>query len=1040
MALNVGSRLGRSNSTTPSGEGGGTTSGTALRNRLRGALPLAVAVLCVIGPWPRFGLAHQGQDSDDITWVRDVGPLMAEGCMNCHRPGQVAPMSLLTYEDVRPWAASIRMMVEARIMPVGDESVLGDEQVETLLAWIAAGAPRGEGEFVAPEFTQSPAAFLLPGGLGHYDHELALRARAIRVNSPISIDGVLGERAWAEAFPISNFRQTLPLEGELASEQTEVFVAYDDDAIYVGAVLGDRSPVTTRLARRDSELGDSDVLRVLLDSYHDHETAYRFWTNPSGARGDAIVTGNSSGGGDASWDPVWDVATQVTETGWVVEMRIPFSQLRFGPDEHQEWGIQVERNINRNQENATFPFTPTLERSGVSRFAHLDGIEGIKPGRRLELLPYVVARGDYLQQAPSGVDFPNPYRSGSDHFGSMGLDLKYRIASNVTLDATVNPDFGQVELDPSVINLTAFETRFAEQRPFFVEGADIFTLGEGGPRGSVGNGPQLVYSRRIGRKPRGSVPSAAPYSDIPATTTIAGAAKVTGRVGDGWTLGILEAVTASETAAYTDVDRAAHKLMVEPATNYFTGRLRRQVRGGRTRLGILASAVNRDVSGTPLADRLHASAYSGGIDVAHETGNRTWLFSGLISGSRVGGDPAAIARTQRSSARYYQRPDATHVEIDPVATSLSGFYAMGHVEKQAGNLTMRTSLAAVSPGYEVNDLGFQTYADRVLLDTQVRYTRPSPGRILRSWNVTLGGPDATWNFAGNRTLANVNGLVSLEFLNYWRTLFYARYDPWTDDDRLTRGGPIARSPSSHMTFLRVTSDQRRAAVGSVDFTRGADVAGGWNRRVRVNLSARLRQALQVSVAPAYSWSYSSAQYVSRVTDPLAQTTHGARYLFAGLDRTTLSLQSRVNVTFTPTLSLEVYLEPFVSVGDYGDLKEFSEPGTFDFSVYGQDVGTASRSEEGGYDIDPDGGGPADGFSIANRDFTYRSLLGNTVLRWEWRPGSTMFFVWQQSRIDSTSGGGRPWVGSFDLGRDLGGVFTVAPDNVFMIKVNYWLNP
>ena len=422
---------------------------------------------------------------------------------------------------------------------------------------------------------------------GNYDHALAARATAVRLSASISIDGVLDELVWSRASPITDFVQTLPVEGSSVSERTEVRLAFDDDAIYVGAVLEDRSPVTTRLARRDAGLDDSDLFLLLLDSYHDHETAYRFWTNPSGVMGDAIVTGNSAGSGDSSWDPVWDLATEVTGSGWTVEMRIPFSQLRFGPEEQQVWGIQIERNINRAGENATFPFTPLLERAGVSRFAHLDGIEGIEPGRRLELLPYVVARGEYLQlEDPSGVNFANPYRSGSDLFGSAGLDLKYRVSSNVTLDATVNPDFGQVELDPSVINLTAFETRYSERRPFFVEGADIFTFGEAGPMGSVGRGPELVYSRRIGRPPRGVLPSEAVFSDTPTATTILGAAKVTGRVADGWSLGILEAVTGREVASYTDGDRTGHQLTVEPAANYFVGRLRRQIRGGQTRFGM----------------------------------------------------------------------------------------------------------------------------------------------------------------------------------------------------------------------------------------------------------------------------------------------------------------------------------------------------------------------------------------------------------------------------------------------------------------------
>lgn len=881
-----------------------------------------------------------------------------------------------------------------------------------------------------------------------YEHALAPHSTAIRMSGSISIDGVLDEPVWAVASPITDFLQTLPFEGEQVSERTEVYLSYDDDAIYVAAVLDDRSPVTTRLARRDNYLRDSDVFVLLLDSYHDHETAYRFWTNPSGVKGDEIIIGTGIGNGirrgDTSWDPVWDLATEVTRSGWTVEMRIPFSQLRFSRDEQQIWGIQVERNINRNQENATFPFTPTLERSGVTRFAHLDGIEGIEPGQKLELLPYVVARGEYLQlESPEGVGFANPYRSGSDHFGDVGLDLKYRITSNVTLDATVNPDFGQVELDPSIINLTAFETRFNERRPFFVEGADIFDFGEGGPRGSTGTGPQLVYSRRIGRPPRGSAPSDAAFSDIPTATTIAGAAKVTGRIGDGWSLGILEAVTSRETASYVDGGQAGHELTVEPSANYFVGRVRRQIRGGETRFGTIVSAVNRDVSGTKLVDRLHTAAYSGGIDFAHETSDRIWLFSGLISGSHVRGEADAIARTQESSTRYYQRPDADHLEVDPLATSLSGFYGMAYVGKQAGNFTMRNGLAVVSPGYEANDLGFHTNADRFILDTHYQYTQPDPGRVLRSWSM-FGGPDAVWNFAGDRTFTNINTMARIELLNYWGTTVRVQYNPWVDDDRLTRGGPIAQSPGGFSGNLNVNSDGRRSAVARGTYAWGSDTAGGWNRRLQLNLRARFKETLQFNIGPSYSWSFSPAQYVTRIDDPLAEATYGTRYVFAGLDRTTLSLETRVNLTFSPTLSLQLYLEPFISIGDFGALKEFRAPETFDFLEYGKDVGTVAYTVEGHYDVDPDGDNPAAGFLVSDRDFSFRSLLGNAVLRWEWRPGSTVFLVWQQRRINSIIGqgplGSQSEVGMFDLARDTGEMFEVAPDNILMIKVNYWLNP
>jgi hypothetical protein len=725
-------------------------------------------------------------------------------------------------------------------------------------------------------------------------------------------------------------------------------------------------------------------------------------------------------------------------------MRIPFSQLRFSPAEEQVWGIEITRNIHRNQERVAYPFTPTLERGGASRFAHLDGIEGIEPGQRLELLPYVAGRGEYLQlEAPAGIGFSNPYRSGSDYFGQVGLDLKYRLASNVTLDATVNPDFGQVEVDPSVINLTAFETRFQERRPFFVEGGDIFRVGEGGPGGSTGRPPQVFYSRRIGRSPSGSAPSEAVFTDVASSTTILGAAKVTGRVGDGWSLGLLEAVTGQEVSTSMEADQTVNEAVVEPATNYLVGRVRRQIRGGETRFGLFGTAANRRLGGTGMDGRLHSAAYSGGTDFAHEWSNREYRISAMFSGSYVQGDPAAITRTQQSSTRYYQRPDASHLDVDPSATSMAGYYAMVDAVKQAGAFAAKVAVAAASPGYEVNDLGFQSASDRIILDTNFQYNQPDPGRILRQWNVR-GSPDAVWNFAGDRVWTEVNTSFTMQFLNYWSLGGRIAYNPRHDDDRLTRGGPLASTPRRLSGDGNIRSDTRRAVVGRIQYQWGTEERGAWDRRFSFDLTANPSERLTIQFGPALSQSRESAQYVASVDDPLATQTYGRRYIFGGLSQTTLSLDTRVNVTFTPTLSLQLYVEPFISTGNYRELKEFERPGTFDFLEYGKDVGTISQEPDGSYTIDPDGNGAAAAFGVSDRDFSYRSLIGNAVLRWEWRPGSTLFLVWQQSRISSLSGNGMsgtdPWIGGFGLGRDMGDMFSTPADNIFVIKVNYWLNP
>jgi hypothetical protein len=869
----------------------------------------------------------------------------------------------------------------------------------------------------------------------------APRAVAVEALAPIAIDGALAEPAWQSAPAVTDFTQLDPFEGQPVTEVTEVRFAHDLNAIYVGAILHDRGEVTTRLVRRDASLSESDQFVVIFDSYHDHQTAYRFATNPSGVQQDELI---STGRGDGSWDPVWDVATVRNEDGWSVEMRIPFSQLRFQPGSEQLWGVQVERWIHRNQEQAIFAFTPKLERGGVQRFGHLEGIGGVEQGRRLELLPYVTGRAEYLNGVvPEGVDLDDPYRSGSDLFANAGLDLKYRLSSNLTLDATVNPDFGQVEVDPAVINLTAFETRFEERRPFFVEGAEIFTFGLGGPTGSTGQAPEVLYSRRMGRSPQGSVPSSAVYSDEPSATTILGAAKLTGKVGDGWSVGVLDVVTNRETARFVDAEGVPSQIQVEPAANYFVGRVRRDSSGGGTRIGGVVTGVKRDLADGPLDDRLHSSALTAGIDFAHEWAARVWRFSTTLSPSFVSGSPEAIARTQRTSTRYLQRPDASHLDYDPLAESLSGYYAMAEINKQAGTITGRIAFAAASPGYEVNDIGFQSYADRLILDTHFQYNQLTPGRLLRNWSV-MGGPDNIWNYAGQRVMSNFNLQGRYQWANYWGSGWRVAYIPETYDDRLTRGGPLSRVPRGYQANVNVNTDSRKTySVGGTLAWEGDD-AGAWQQSLDLSLSYQPRENWEISIGPNLSRSRAVAQYVATVEDAAATDTFGRRYVFAGLEQTTLGIDSRVNVTFFPALSLQIYAQPFISTGRYGTLKELRAPRTFEFLRYGEDLGTVERQPDGMFRVDPTGGDAADSFPVRDLDFNFRSLLGNAVLRWEWRQGSTLYLVWQQHRERTLTGmdvdPAFDSFGDLDLRRDARELFDIRPDNIIAIKLNYWLNP
>lgn len=872
-----------------------------------------------------------------------------------------------------------------------------------------------------------------------YNHADAPQVRALRTDETIHLDGWLNEGAWRAAIPATEFTQLDPNEGAPATQRTEVYFLYTDRALYVGARLYDSGAVASRLGRRDDQLGNSDWFTVILDSYHAHRTAFRFQVNPAGVRGDAVVTGERGffgDGGDDSWDPVWRVKTTVRDSGWIAEMRIPFSQLRFSTAEEQVWGIQISREISRNQEEVFFAFTPSSERGGVPRYGHLVGLESISTGSPLELLPYVVSRAEYRPvRSAAQAEFPNPFRDGSEYSFGTGLTAKYRLTSNLTLNATMNPDFGQVEVDPAVVNLTAFETFFEEKRPFFVEGANIFEFGGGGGQGFGRPGTQLFYSRRIGGRPQSDAPADAVYSRVPDATTILGAAKLTGRTGTGWSVGILEAATGAEYTRYITGDRERDDALVEPVTNYLVGRVERQFRGGRSTVGAIGTAVNRRIGDTRLATDMRSAAYVGGVDFSHEWADRTWSVSGYLAGSRISGEPEVMSAVQRSSARYYQRPDADYLEPDPNASSLAGYAAKLELEKEAGRRWVGDiGLEAIHPGFEVNDLGFQSRADRIALDGTLRYRELQPGRIFREWSLSLQ-PELTWNYGGDPLDRSISFGGTFELSNYWSGDFDYAYAFSALDMRLTRGGPLTARPASNIYEFAIRSDPRQPWGLDVRANYDRNSVGGSELSLDLELELRAASNWNISLGPRYEREQSMAQYVTTIMDPTATRTFGHRFVFAPLDQSTLQLEMRLNVAFRPGLTLELYAQPFIASGDFGPLGQLHAPRSYTFDRYGVDTGTVTRTETGDYVVDPDGGGAAAPFQIQDDlDFNRRSLRGNAVLRWEWRPGSTLFLVWQQQRSDFLA------TGDFDPGRDVGALVRAEPDNIFLVKVNYWLNP
>jgi len=817
--------------------------------------------------------------------------------------------------------------------------------------------------------------------------------RAVRTTAGVQVDGRLDDAAWAEAPPVGTFTQVDPDEGRPASEATEARVLYDDEAIYIGIRGRDRGRISTRLGRRDMELGDSDWFGVVIDSYHDHQTAFSFDVNPSGVRRDATKTDN---GDDLSWDAVWEAEASVDSAGWSAEYRIPFSQLRFNPRE-AAWGIQVERIIGRRNEYAVLSFTPKSERGGIARYGHLEGLTAVPTGKRLELLPYTVARAEHIDP---GL---NPFRTDREYAASAGLDLKYRLTTDLTLDATINPDFGQVEVDPATVNLSAFETVYQEKRPFFVEGSEIFSFGPG----TLAAGGGLFYSRRVGGRYSPLSPPTA-LADPPRETDILAAAKLSGKTAGGWSLGFLDAVTAREEARF-QTEEGPERMVVEPLTNFFVGRLRRDLRAGQSYVGAMVTSVTRDLESDALAAALPSQALTAGVDFLHQFADRQWALTGFVSGSLVHGDSLAIMRVQRFPWRYFQRPDAEHLEVDPGAGSLSGLSAEVELRKQAGAHWLGSvGAATISPGYEISDLGSQRRGDRFDVDGSLSYREQTPGKRLRYWSLT-GTARREWNHDGDHIYTSLFLGGFWQSLGYWSGNLNAGYTPRGFDDRLTRGGPLAARPSNWRVYASLDSDYRKPLTGYGSVYYFEDEAGGWNLELNAGAGVKTSPRWNLSVGPYLSRFATPAQYVAAVPDDTPAGLFGERYVFAPLDQTTFALETRFNYTFNPELTLEVYAQPFVSSVDYGASRYLTAPRTFDF---------APEAEDG----------------VTTGDFNYRSLRGNAVVRWEWRPGSTLYLAWQQQRESFED------VGDFRLGRDRRALFNAEPDNVFLVKVSYWLNP
>ncbi|HUR91838.1 MAG TPA: DUF5916 domain-containing protein [Gemmatimonadaceae bacterium] len=850
--------------------------------------------------------------------------------------------------------------------------------------------------------------------------------RATDRHGEIRIDGKLDEEAWTTAPVYSEFRQLDPSEGQPGSERTDLRILYDRDAIYLGLRMHDSDPsgIRSRLARRDEPIFGADLVEVYLDTYLDRLTGFVFRITPAGAIRDAawLAPGSGGFGQDNSWDAVWQSGARVDSGGWTAELRIPFSQLRYNVGAADTtWGIQVRRDVARKGETMLLAFTPKHLPSGPQAWADLTGLQGLPKSRSLELLPYVTARAEYLDVAPG-----NPFRGASEYKTKFGGDLRYSLTSSMRLSATVNPDFGQVEVDPARVNLSANELFFPERRPFFIEGADIFRYGRIRSLNSYAF-PTFFHSRRIGRAPQRGVSGQA-YVDAPDEATIAGAVKLTGKTAGGLSLGVLDAVTTRETARFAGAGGQRGTEPVEPMTNYLVGRAQQNYRQGNTTVGALLTAVNRDLEDAPLAALLRRDSYFAGMDVNHSWKQREWSLDASLARSSVFGTPAAIARTQLSSVHYFQRPDLESDRFDPNRRSLHGTaWQIAGAKNSGEHWVGSATYQGVSPGFEVNDVGFHSLTAYRAFSTVVQYKEDKPGNIFRQYSL---GPFNGYNTNtdGDKTEQYHGFHVEGRLRNFWQFTWNTVLRPQAYDDRRTRGGPAMVNPASRSIEIDLTTDSRRIYVIKLEYDHFTDDEEGRSSDYGLDFNIRPTSSLRISFSPRYEDAVVATQYITQAPDPTALSTFGRRYVFGSLRYHELSLQSRVDWTFSPRLSLQMFVQPLIATGAYSDFRSLRYPKSREFDRFSIAGGTLVRTGDS-YTVRP---APGSNISFGDPDFHDRALLGNAVVRWEYRPGSALFFVWQQRR----AGEGPP--GNFEFGRDVSGVLRTAPENVFAIKATYWI--
>jgi len=848
---------------------------------------------------------------------------------------------------------------------------------------------------------------------------------AIKISSIVNIDGELQEDFWKHIAPVTQFTQLDPDEGKEPSEKTEVRIGFDDVALYVGARMYDSYPdsIIARLARKDVDV-TSDLFGIFLDPYFDKRSGFYFGVNAAGTLYDGVLYNDTWD--DNTWDGVWEGKVKIDESGWTAELRIPFSQLRFQINSENTWGVNFRRDIARKNERDFFIYIPKNENGFVSRFAQLKGIDNITPPGRFEILPYLTTRAEYTH--PEAND---PFNSQSAYIPGLGVDFKVGLGTNLTLNAAINPDFGQVEIDPAVINLSDVETFFDEKRPFFVEGSTIFNFGMGGATNYWGfnwSNPDFFYSRRIGRAPQGSIPDA-DFTDYPDGTHILGAAKITGKIGNDWNVGVIQSLTSRESARM-DVGGIRSETEVEPLTYYGIVRAQNEINDGKQGIGFISTITNRFYEDERLRDEINKGSYVFGIDGwTFLDSSKTWVIAGWSGLSHITGEPSRIIDLQSNSQHYFQRPDAVNFSLDSSATNLTGYAGRLVLNKQRGNFFFNSAFGFISPQFDINDLGFLWRADVLNMHVGAGYFWTEQTSIYRYLEAG-GAIFRNYDYDGNITWEGIFHFGFIRFLNYYTLNWNLAYNPETVNNRRTRGGPLTLNPSGYQVNAYANSDNRKDIVIGAGFYTYRQTDNSYNLDFDASVEIRPSTNISITISPYYYINKQSLQWVDSFTDETAVNTYGSRYVFANLDQKTFGAGIRLNWTFNPQLSLQLYAQPLISSGDYADFKELAEPGTLNYNIYGSGNSTF---DESALTVDPDGNGPANSFVIDNPDFNFKSLRGNAVLRWEYVPGSVVYLVWTQTRSDFEE------VGNFRLGRSFNRLLDTHADNIFMIKFTYWFN-